>query len=116
MSEFTDTWAEFLETITITKVTGSSNTGGIVNKTTTTVTIDAIIQPSEESRSINSQMLDRSLDGKNEKGSLLVLTDEILNKDDTFIYDNFKYRIDQKANITKILPHYEYVALLTKVQ
>lgn len=115
MSEFTETWAEFLETITVTKVTGTSNTGGIVSKTTTTQTIDAIIQPSEESRTVNSQILDRGLSGKNETGSLLVMTDVELNKDDTFPYDGFKYRIDQKANITKILPHYEYVAVLSKV-
>lgn len=114
MSFQTD-WKDFITNLTITEITGTTNTGGIVTKTTATRNIYAIVQTTKESKNNNADILDRELKGKNEKGDLSIITDENLEKGTTFIYEGKNYRIDNKNPVKKILPHYKYIAVITKI-
>lgn len=119
MSEFTDTWSEFFDDNLVTvKIYSESNTGGIVNKTLVSSTdVQMIVQANENSQTTNSEQTDRKLQGKNETGELLFMTEHNYNKKTTiFTYMGLNYHIDQKDPNHKILPHYEYVGTLSKVQ
>lgn len=116
MSEFLDTWEEFLEDVTV-KIYSETNTNGIVNKTlVSTTTVQMIPQAFENTTNSNNQELDRKLQGKNETGEMLFMSENDYEKGKTiFTYDGFNYRIDKKNPIKKLVPHYEYIAVLTKV-
>jgi hypothetical protein len=115
MSIVTD-FVEFLEDVVV-KIYTETNTNGIVSKTlTSTTTVKMIVQANENSQSSNSEQLDRKLQGKNESGEMLFMTDNEYNKASTiFTYNGLNYRIDQKDEIKVILPHFEYVGVVSKV-
>lgn len=110
-------FAEFIETITI-YTTSYSRLDGKVSKSAIESTIEGIIQPySETSLNSNSTMRDKSLEGKDVKGTILLITDSDLKIDNTntFLdYDDKKYKIDQRMPYNKILGHYEYIACMVK--
>lgn len=110
-------FAEFIETITIYTST-YSRTDGKASKSETSSTIEAIVQPySETSLNSNSTMRDKSLEGKDTKGTILLITDSDLKIDNTntFLdYDDKKYKIDQRMPYNKVIGHYEYLACMVK--
>lgn len=110
-------FAEFIEEITI-YTTTYSRTDGKVSKSQTTSTINAIMQPySETSINSNPTMRDKSLEGKDLKGTVLMICDDDLPLNNTDIYldyDNKKYKIDQRMPYNKLMPHYEYLVCMVK--
>lgn len=115
-------FADMLEPITLTVKDKNLVKGRQVNNTTSTIDINAIVQPySETAINNNSIQIDRNLEGKNQKGRLLLLTSSNLEigKGSRFHFDyddNFTYEIDQKMLYNKILEHYEYLASMVKVE
>ena len=112
-------FAEFIETITI-YTASYDRTAAKATKTETESDIEAIIQPySETSLNSNPTMRDKKLDGKDLKGSILIMTDEDLpiNDSDVFLdYDSKRYKIEQRMPYSKIFTHYEYLACIVKAQ
>jgi len=110
-------FADFIEEVTI-YTTTYTLTDGISEKAEVETTIEAIIQPySETSLNSNSTMRDKGLEGKDIKGTILILTDSDIKIDDTdtFLdYDDKRYKIEQRMPYSKIVTHYEYLACIVE--
>lgn len=108
-------FTEFIEEVTI-YTTTYTMTDGITESSEVESNIEAIFLPySSTSFNNNPTMRDISLEGKDTKGILFMITDADIKVNETntfFNYDDKRYKVEQRMPYNKIIQHYEYLTCI----